>query len=632
MFTKGVILSCMLSAASAPAVLSASETPSGWTSTENGLVYIDPATGNTAAGLTQIGEDIYYFDESTGTMFTGFVNTPDGRTYYFGEKGEMLRGWRNIDGERYYFLQSDGCMVKDDFVTYKENRYYMDPEGRMVKGLYTVNGVTYYFAESGEMLKGWRDIGDDRYYFLQEDGSMVKNHFVTWKEDQYYLGTDGKVTKGFLTLDGKTYYFSETGKMLKGWRNIGGSRYYFLQKDGAMVQDHFVTWKDKKYYMGPDGKMVTGLMTFDGEDYCFGEKGDMLYGWRNIDGSRYYFLQSDGTMVKDKTVTWNDNKYYLGADGKLVTDRTDFEWKGEHFRIDSDGVMLSASDSMLYLCNNNGSLNRTLGVKENTMCVLPSLENPVNGTFIGWASKAGLQLNLVAPTQVAYEAGDTVQVPGQAKLYSAVFMNDQDTDIEQDEITRPDSGYAGIVFVGDSRLRSIDSSTKQYQNHVNNISFVTRENADLEWLVAEGYGTFVGKVDRLRAENPDKPVAVVFQMGLSELGENANSTDAYVSVLTQIRDALKDRNCRYFFTSLLPLNPVQMQKSGVRKPENPNVQSLRTFNNMMAESLPEDVLYVDLYSWLMAYGYRSDDGLLFSDATNRRILNEVIRRVNREMK
>ena len=121
---SGIILSCMISAA--PVCLPASELSAGWTSTESGLVYINPATGKTVTGLVEIDSEYYYFDESTGVMFTGFVNTPDGKTYYFGEKGEMLRGWRNIGGERYYFLQSDGRMVKNDFVTYKDNRYYLD--------------------------------------------------------------------------------------------------------------------------------------------------------------------------------------------------------------------------------------------------------------------------------------------------------------------------------------------------------------------------------------------------------------------------------------------------------------------------------------------------------------------------
>ena len=601
----------------------------GWVSTVKGLAYIDPATGKTAVGLVEIDSEFYYFDEVSGIMLTGFVNTPDGAAYYFDESGKMLRGWRNIGKDRYYFLQSDGSMVKGNFVTWNENRYYLGTDGKMMTGLCTVDGETYYFADSGEMLKGWRNIDGARYYFLQDDGTMVKNHFVTWKDDRYYLGTDGNMTKGFCSLDGKTYYFSENGAMLKGWRNIGDARYYFLQDDGSMVQNHFVTWKDKKFYLGPDGKMVTGFYKLNDKVYYFSEKGDMLYGWRNIDGNRYYFLQSDGTMVKDHTVTWNDYTYYMGEDGRLVTDRADFELNGEHYRIDSEGRMLSEGDGILYLCGNNGALSRMIGVHENGLLNLPTLDNPENGTFIGWATEPGLKLNLITPTQVAFEPGDTVHVTGTARIYSAVFMNDQDIDIEEEEFAGLSEELGAVVFVGDARFRSMDSASGQYRSSLSNVSFITDEYANLDWLISEGYGSLVTKINNIR-EKTDKPAAVVFQIGLSDLEAGESFCDRYVSALSQIADALKEKNCRMFFMSLLPINPRQMELTDTRIPGEEDPLVLRDFNTRMEESLPDEYVYLDLYSWLMAYGYRSDDGFHFSDATSRRILDETIKRVNRE--
>ena len=599
----------------------------GWTSTDKGLVYIDPATGKNAVGLVEIDSDFYYFDEISGIMLTGLVNTGDGTTYYFGDSGEMLRGWRNIGKNRYYFLQSDGSMVKGDFFEYNEKQYYLGTDGRMVTGLRTIGENTYYFSETGEMLKGWRNIGDSRYYFLQDDGTMVKGHFVTWNENKYYMGTDGKMTKGFCTLDGKTYYFSETGEMLKGWRNIGGSRYYFLQEDGVMVQNHFVTWNENKYYLGPDGKMVTGLFPLKDKVYYFSEKGEMMTGWRTIDGNRCYFLQSDGTMVKGHTVTWNDYTYYLNEDGILVTDQGDFVLNGQHYRIDSDGKMLSSDDSILYLCNNNGSINKTVGVKQNSLYVLPTIENPLDGTFVGWSASPGIQLDPYSPTQSDFEPGDTVQVNGTARIYSTVLPNKQDKDPEGGSFTKLSDALAGAVFLGDSGFRFIDGAIGPYRDSLGSISFITNENADLEWLLNDGYGTLVTKIDNLR-ERSDKPVAVVFHIGLWELGKEGTTYDSFLSAMSQLADALQGKNCRLYFVSLLPLNPRQMELSGVRKQGNSDPSALRDFNTQMSSSLPEQYTFMDLYSWMMTCGYRSDDGLHYSDPTSRRILEEMIKRIN----
>lgn len=66
-------------------------------------------------GFTQqMISDTYYFD-SLGQMVTGFVTTQDNKCYYFEtannqNQGKMVRGWKQINGDYYYFNQ-DGSMV-----------------------------------------------------------------------------------------------------------------------------------------------------------------------------------------------------------------------------------------------------------------------------------------------------------------------------------------------------------------------------------------------------------------------------------------------------------------------------------------------------------------------------------------
>lgn len=57
-------------------------------------------------------------------------------------------------------------------------------------GLVEDNGKKYYLA-NGQLMTGWRQIGDKQYYF-NEDGTMAT---------------------GWITLDGKSYFLREDGSL-----------------------------------------------------------------------------------------------------------------------------------------------------------------------------------------------------------------------------------------------------------------------------------------------------------------------------------------------------------------------------------------------------------------------------------
>ena len=74
------------------------------------------------------------------------------------------------------------------------------------------------------------------------------------------------------------------------------------------------------YYFDMAGNMVTGwVQTADNKWYFFDNTqginfGKMVFGWREIQGSYYYFLQ-DGTMLMSGITP---DGYTIGADGKWV--------------------------------------------------------------------------------------------------------------------------------------------------------------------------------------------------------------------------------------------------------------------------------------------------------------------------
>ena len=601
---------------------------SGWITEGDALYYIDPETGNKAQGITLIG----------------------GKYYYFSGTGKNLRGWRTIDGDRYYFLQSDGRMVingfitwrenryyfgsdgrmvTNDFVTWKENSYYLGPDGIMATGICEANGKEYYFSGNGEMLRGWRTIGGERYYFLQSSGVMVKNAYVVWRDNRYYFGPDGRMVRGIYTIKGKSYYFAEkSGEMLRGWRTIGEDRYYFLQSDGTMVTQNFVTWRDNRYYFGPDGRMVRGFYEIKGKTCYFAPKtGEMLKGWRNIDGDRYYFLQGDGTMVTGHFVVWRENRYYLGVDGKLVTNQEDYLISGTKYDIDSTGIAVPATKCQVTLCGNDGVLLRIHTLDKGSEFVIPSLVNPDGSTFIGWSLSPGVRFTLSSPRHVDYEIGETITVSKSLRLYAAIFSDYDDIDLDQNEITMPADEFGGVIFVGDSRQDYTDFATEEYQDISGKVYFVAKGGIHFAWFVDEGYPILLSRIEEIR-NTTDKPIAVVFNLGINDLREPGLDFSAYIPFMESIAPTLKEQNCILFYESVLPGNAEQLKISRESGVALPNMAAVRYFNSQIRSALASDYIFIDMYSWVMSYGYCSEDGLHFSYPTNRRILDECMRRIN----
>ena len=105
-------------------------------------------------------------------------------------------------------------------------------------------------------------------------------------------------------LDEGWYYLGTNGKVNKGWFQVKKVWYYGDKTTGLLYEKE---WLDNKYYFKAGGAMATG--------------------WYQIDEDYYYFTSS-GAKVTNK---WVGN-YYLKADGTMATD----EWIGNYY-VDANG-------------------------------------------------------------------------------------------------------------------------------------------------------------------------------------------------------------------------------------------------------------------------------------------------------
>lgn len=112
----------------------------------------------------------------------------------------------------------------------------------------------------------------------QGPASQTDTGFIKTAEGTQYRKADGTICKNeWLDLDGKSYFFNGDGIMCTGWVHFSnGDYYYFDPEDGSMVRNKWVTdtEKGKSYYLGSDGVMATNTV-IDGV-YRVNEEGEYV--------------------------------------------------------------------------------------------------------------------------------------------------------------------------------------------------------------------------------------------------------------------------------------------------------------------------------------------------------------------
>ncbi|MEH7225014.1 glucosaminidase domain-containing protein, partial [Bacillus sp. JJ1566] len=186
--------------------------------------------------------------------------------------GKAVTGWHQIGEDLYYFDQTGAA--KKGLHQEGENLYYFGDNGVAVKGFYQVGENHYYFDGNGIAVTGWQQIGS-HYYYFDENHAMV----IGWLLENgkwYFFNTNGEMATGWVTDKGKTYYLIGSGAMHTGWLFRDGYWYYFASS-GAMLTGWYEE-EGKKYYLHSDGKMAIGEVEIDGVTYYFLSSGALVSG------------------------------------------------------------------------------------------------------------------------------------------------------------------------------------------------------------------------------------------------------------------------------------------------------------------------------------------------------------------
>ena len=195
-------------------------------------------------------------------------------------------------------------------------------------------------------------------------GHMIKvlyNGFYREGNDLYYYKDTYYPSYGWNTINGFSYYMGTNGVIRTGFKNIDGSQYYFWPDT---VNGHY------------KGTLAKNWQTLNGFKYYMGSDGIISTGFRTISGRKYYFwpATANGHYKGTLATGWpaiDGNKYYAGTDGVIRTG-----WQtlnGFKYYMGTDGAIrtgfknIDGKQYYFWPETANGKYRGTMATKWNTI-------------------------------------------------------------------------------------------------------------------------------------------------------------------------------------------------------------------------------------------------------------------------
>ncbi len=262
---------------------------SGWFTTSNGKVwYFDATAPHNAAALGQrtISGKSYYFDEINGMAKNSWVHQADDSWSWATGDGSLHAGWKYMpNGKWFYFDANNSYHATFGLMTDGNKKYYIDQNRGLIYGGWVnlANGDWIWLNDDGTLYSGWKYMSNGKWFYFDENA-------------EYPLMKTGLV----ITASGSYYVDANSGMKANDWVEMPNNVWAWAQSNGALVSGWFNTPNGKTWYFDPNTK----------------EHG-ALFGLQVINGSYYYFDQSNG-LLRSQNVTLPDGRVaYADANGVL---------------------------------------------------------------------------------------------------------------------------------------------------------------------------------------------------------------------------------------------------------------------------------------------------------------------------
>ena len=419
---------------------------SGWLDLGSWKLYFDPVTYQAATGISSINGKNYLFD-GNGVLMTSGTPVYNGKKYYVKADNSLGTGWLQLGSWKFHFNETD-FSADTGISEINGKRYMFNDQGVMYfapGGTPVINGDKYWFGNDSSLRTGWLNMGNWSMYFYPDTCkaatgvSSVEGKKLLFDKNgiritgtgmfvvngnKYYIGDDGNVVTGWVTIGNWTMYFDPTtGAAATGVVNIDGKKLLFDENGVNIKGDGFCVVNGKKYYFvngnvvtgwvtvnswtmyfDPNtGAAATGLRTIDGKTYFFNSDGVRSSGRQYMNGVTYYF-NADGSLIRNSWVSFNGEKIYVDGNGVGITDRSD-EYPGPYY------ITVDRVNCVITVYAKDSSGNYSIPVRAMTCSVgLPGTPT-YSGTY-SVGSKYILK-ELMGPSYGKF----TTAVAGQAGVY-----------------------------------------------------------------------------------------------------------------------------------------------------------------------------------------------------------------------
>ena len=274
------------------------------------------------------------------------------RWFYFDSDGSPVYGWQEIDGKWYFFVddyvedwnyRSAPWMLFNDETRPRPQQmelnkfYYFKPSGEMVIGWYFDGNYWRFARTNGELYRNEWYQENGKWYYFNDDCEMyadVEN--VSINGIYYNFASNGVCTNPDATAEKREgwfkeyisrhsycwFYFDENGEKVTGWKQIDGTWYYFDPETAYMNYGNTLMINDKKYRFADNGAMYVGWSSY------LTKAGTILW----------WYSAPDGSLYINKWLSQDGNWYYFGSDAQMVSNVEDYEINGIAYTFDENGV------------------------------------------------------------------------------------------------------------------------------------------------------------------------------------------------------------------------------------------------------------------------------------------------------
>lgn len=234
------------------------------------------------------------------------------------------------------------------------------------------------------------------------------------------------------------------------------------------------------------------------------------------------------------------------------------------------------------------------------------MQGPASGEYFLWerrmigrdgspARKEGLLLFAEAMRPKRMQEGQRPDPSGERAPWD-------ETTPEQEADGEPVQEITDIIFVGDSRVVGMASAGGYH--------YVGEVSMGYSWLTGEGTGWMLQEM----AANPD--AAIVLCFGINDLGNIGSYIGYYQTLINQYPDR------EWYFMSVNPVNEAAASACGYTV----NNAMIEAFNQSLMSSFPDR--YIDVYSYLLANGFGTGDGIHYDTGTYGNIQDYTLLMIN----